>query len=350
MNKRLDERVLFEALNEATDFVMVSDDTPAGRGGPIVIYVNRSFLEATGYSATEVIGHSYHHLLSPNNPQQLLGSIARTIESGDENHREMMLRRRDGSDFWIELVGKRFTAGDHVYRLSIGRDITLRRRSLYQVALLFAATEQSSDAISLYEPVNGAWELTYENEEAYRTGLARLPSLLAERPEIREQLERGENVHEFFAELDGAAVPALREFHARAVRADSHVEAIVTLERTLASGEPASGDNYESRLLRVAAQSTSLAQAPTRTERVAILRAILLDAFGADVSPSQTTELPAVHLDVGGQHASFRLGDDSFSVSWERPLESTALTAMRFCIEAAIELEALPANRRRGTR
>lgn len=353
MNRPFEEHVLVAALDEAADFVVVTDDTPIDSGGPYIAYVNRAFLMATGYEARDVLGKPYSFLASPRNAPGLMESIARTIAAGGTNYRESLALRRDGSDFWIEFVGKPFVddEGRH-YRLIIGRDISERRRSLAQIALLFAATEQSSDAIALYEArSDGMMEMTYENEVAYRRGNARLIELWhegnGERHPLRAALERGEEVREFFAEFDRDGAPVLIEFHARAIRNEMRLEAIVTLERTLTASNGTTDETYESRLLRVAALLTALAAARSHAERLAILRAILLDAFGAEVAASPTPVLPSVSLDAQRNCATFNLRGQPYTVTWERPLESTALTALRFCLETVIEQERLRGKRDR---
>lgn len=347
MTAPLDEHVLAAALDEAADFVILNDDSPTSAGGPFIVYANRSYYEATGFSDADIVGKPYTAFFSTHNPPQLLAKIKRSIEAGGSNSHEVLARRKDDTDFWVEFVGKRFHRGESTrYRLVIARDITLRRRSLAQVALLFAATEQSSDAIALYEPCADGLQLTYENEEAFRRGSARLPELwksgLSEAVRIREALEGGREVREFFAELDASATPSLVEFHARGIRSDHGLEAIVTLERAITAAERANGQSYASRLLGTAAQLTSLARATSDAERVAMLRAILLDAFGAEVARMMTPPPPSVHLDPAGRIAIFTLGGTSYAARWDRPLETTSLTALRFCIEAAIEQEAVP--------
>ncbi len=349
MNRPLEDRVLVAALDEAADFVIVSDDTPVAEGGPRILYVNQSYLDASGFSREEIVGKTYDFFLSPRNPPQLVASIRRALAEGAPNSREALARKRDESDFWIEFVGKQFRDGSAVeYRLTIARDITLRRRSLSQVALLFAATEQSSDAIALYEPDGDGLALSYENDEAYRRARPRLPELWETNATVRETLEKGGEVHEFYAELAASGKPELIEFRAHAVRSDSRIEAVVTLERRLTSSGDPSAENYESRMIKTAGQLTTLGRARSHHERVGILRAILLDAFGAEVTRSTIPARPSVQMDVDKGFATFKLGGDSFTARWEHPLESTSLTALRFCIEAAIEQDGLPKHRRRS--
>lgn len=75
-------------------------------------------------------------------------------------------------------------------------------------------------------------------------------------------------------------------------------------------------------------------------ERLTILRAILLDAFEAEVHPSgAAVNDDDVHIATGWKGATFRLGDKTYAARWTRELESVALTALRLCIEATIEAE-----------
>lgn len=347
-----DPQLLLPALDEAADFIVVTDNTPPERNGPLVAYANRSFLEATGFSKEELIGSSYLTFFSPRNAPRVNESIIHAFEARESNYKEMLALRKDGSDFWLEFVSRPFhRVNGREYRLAIGRDISMRRRALSQMALLFAAVESAADAVTLYEPaVAGTLELTYENERSFKSGNGRLLSIWSDESnqskQIRKNLETDGSAQEYFAELDSSGLPKLVQFSAHAVRSDSRIEGIVTVERILASAHDAGADGYKSLLLRIAVVLPSLAHATSHLERFALLRAILVDAFDAELYESEETPPPAsLNVAAERQTARFPLGGKSMLVRWQRPLASTALTALRFCIEAAMEQERLPGSR-----
>jgi len=337
--------MLSAAIEEAEDFVAVADDTPVERGGPFVVYVNPAIARASGYTPEELIGRPYDQLHSPNNPAKMADSVRESIRKATPGFRELLIRRKDGSDFWIEMVGRTFKdpATNRSFRLSVGRDITLRRRAFNQTALLLEASDQSSDAIVLYEP-NSSGELvaTYENGVSAQTDKKRLLSLWRADSEcavrIRETLESGGEIREVFAENDEDGAPVLVQFSARSVRNEARLEAIVTIERTITKANQGHEHSGQSLLLRVAAMLPALVHAPSTDERLAILNAILFDAFGAELQPS-TAQLEDnnVHVATGWKGATFKLGDNAYAARWTRDLDSIGLTALRLCIEATIE-------------
>lgn len=339
--------MLSAAVDQAEDFVSVVDDTPIEEGGPLVIYTNRAVQRASGYSGEELLGKPYNYLTSPNNPEKMGDAVRASISAGKPGYRELLMRRKDGTDFWIEMVGRTFNdpATDRAFRVSVGRDITLRRRAFNQTALLLEASDQSSDAIVLYEPnKDGALMPTYENRVSERSRKNRLLALWNEDSKIaqriRAALESGGEVREVFAEDDADGSPALVQFSARAVRNDARLEAIVTIERVIAKADHALEETGQSLLLRVVGMLPALVHAQTTDERLVILRAILLDAFAAELQPS-TAHLKddGVHVSTGWKGATFKLGREAYAARWTRDLDSVALTALRLCIEATIEEE-----------
>lgn len=223
-------QLLSEAVSQASDFMIVTDTTPLADGGPRVLYVNRSFLEATAYTEAEFIGEPYMRIFSPNNSTLLMTSIRNSIEAGETSYREVLARRKDGGEFWIEAVERPFvTRHGTQLRLLVGRDITHRRRSTMQLSLLFAAAEQATTPIVIYETdEHGRLTVSYENAIAARRGYYHLLELLAhdDAGDLPRRLDTGE-VIEMVYERDGTSV----WFYARAIRNEARLEAVLTQER-----------------------------------------------------------------------------------------------------------------------
>lgn len=335
-------RLLTAAIDEAADFVLVTDDRPLDQGGPRLVYVNRAFLEATGFTSEELYGQSYRFLYSPNNSKQLMKAVEDNIAAGVENAREMLARRKDGSEFWIEMVARPFVdpAEGRVFRLTIGRDITLRRRAFNQIALLFAASEQSQHPVMLYEPCEGgSLEVAYQNEAARRAGRKRLLEFWERNDRtaraIKEALERGDDVVEMVVEFEESGHPTAVQFTAKAVQNARGLEAVMTMERVMARAAHASADG--SLLFNLAAVLPAIERARNLSERLAVLRALLHRTFGAEVRDSEASPAKSVEIDAGARVARFSLGGQSFVAEWSGSLSETALTGLRFTIELAIE-------------
>ncbi len=339
--------MLSTAIEQSEDFVGVVDDTPFEKGGPLFIYSNLALQRATGYSAEDLLGKPYNFLHSPNNPAKITESVRDCLQTGKDQYRELLVRRKDGSDMWVEMTNRAFTdpTTNRTLRITVGRDITLRRRAFNQTALLLEASERSSEAVVLYEPANdGSLLATYANEVAEQSQQKRLLSLwdndskVAQR--IRSTLENGGEVLEVFAENDANGLPTLVEFSARSVRNETRLEAVVTIERVIAQANDGAQNTGQSLLLRVVAMLPALVNAHTTEERIAILRAILLDAFNADLQPSTAQPKDeTVHVAPGWKGATFKLNGQAYAARWTRDLDSLALTALRLCIEATIEEE-----------
>lgn len=336
--------LLDEAVEQALDFVMVTDSHTIAEGGPRFVYVNRPFFEATGYERDELIGQPYTTIYSPNNDPAAMEALRANIDAGKPNYREMIARRKDGSDFWIEFVAKPFTSMGKHYRLSIGRDITLRKRAFNQIALLVATLEQSPNRIALYEPdISGELALSYENEPAANAGLYRALQLWNSQTEqgrqFRDRLLAGEEIqHVYTEQIDGA--PALVELSVRGVRNGSEIGAFLSTERVLAHAAT-DGRAYQSKLMLMSRLLPALTEARTTGERLTVLRALLVDTFDADVAERGPANGGSVHISPGSNMAYFSFAQRSYVAEWSKPLEHSSLTALRFCIEAAVEEERL---------
>lgn len=100
--------------------VSVADET--GR----IVYVNRRFCEVCGYSAEELLGHTYAFISSDRHPPEHFRELWNTLRSGSIWRGELCNRRRDGSEFWVELTAIPLPDGDGAPRrfASIATDIT----------------------------------------------------------------------------------------------------------------------------------------------------------------------------------------------------------------------------------
>lgn len=334
--------LLSTAVEEASDFVVVMDETPPSKGGPFIVYTNRAFQDATGYAPDDLVGKPHTAYYSPNNPYASLEQIRAALENGHPTFREMLVQRKDGSEFWMETVGKTFrrSSDGSSFRMSIGRDITLRRRAFNQIALLYAANEQSQHPVMLYEPDgNGVLEVVYENEPAAKANRHRLSDIWSRDDDVARAmkiaLERGDDINETFADVDDDGSPMIVHFWAKAVRTERGIEGVLTAERVLAHAmTPADEGNQ---LLNLATVLPALAQARGTQERLGVLRALLHRAFDAELTAGDENTARSVVIDATARTARFGIAGRSMTATWPRALPETAMTAMRFAIEVAIE-------------
>ena len=100
--------------------VSVADD--AGR----ILYVNRRFCEASGHAPEELVGQSYACIASGRHSPAFFRELWDTLRAGFTWHGELCNRRRDGSEFWVELTAVPLPAADGLPQrfVGIGTDIT----------------------------------------------------------------------------------------------------------------------------------------------------------------------------------------------------------------------------------
>ncbi|HTX56975.1 MAG TPA: PAS domain S-box protein [Candidatus Acidoferrales bacterium] len=334
--------MLSEGVGQASDFMIVTDDTLPSAGGPKILNVNRSFLEATGYAEEELIGSSYTMIYSPHNTPPVMDAILRAIEAGQPNYREVLAQRKDGSEFWIEFVDRPFTTRfGRRLRLMVGRDITVRRRSTNQLSLLFAATEQAETPIVIYD-ANDEGDLTfsYENETAAQRQHYHLIELWkrgdTEGRSTRRRLESGEVAIVTYTRNDESGASELVQMAARPIRNESRLEAVLTQERILATKGAASRSAH-ARVIELATMLPALDRAKGLPERVEALGALLRSTFGASIERLSYTADGSVHIDEVHRVAVFAQNGIAARVTWPEPLEPLAVTAVRFAIEAALD-------------
>jgi len=91
-------------------------------------YVNRHAAELLGYEPGEIVGRNLLEFVAPGQHHQGL-RIAQRRPADDEDHYELCLRHRDGSDVWVSVAGSPITAvdGTVVGAIKMITDITARR-------------------------------------------------------------------------------------------------------------------------------------------------------------------------------------------------------------------------------
>jgi len=89
-------------------------------------YVNKRFLEVSGYSEAEVLGRTPAFLKSGYTPPDVYDSMWRNLKNGHHWHGELLNKKKDGSMFWEETlispIKDKF--GSITHFVSVKRDIT----------------------------------------------------------------------------------------------------------------------------------------------------------------------------------------------------------------------------------
>ncbi len=123
-NQRSD---IFFAAVQTTRMPMIVTD-PRQPDNPI-IFVNRAFLEMTGYGREELIGNNCRFLQGPDTDRETVHSVRDAIKSHDEVAVEILNYRKDGSSFWNALYISPVydDRGELVYFFGSQLDVSRRR-------------------------------------------------------------------------------------------------------------------------------------------------------------------------------------------------------------------------------
>jgi diguanylate cyclase (GGDEF)-like protein/PAS domain S-box-containing protein len=142
-----DAAALFESVVvHANDVVLVTEAEPidAGSGGPRVIYANPAFTRMTGYEAHEIVGRTPRILQSPDTDRRELDRLRTALAAWQPIEVELLNRRKDGSEFWVQLniTPVADPTGCFTHWIAIQREITGRkRRELALQSILDSTTD-----------------------------------------------------------------------------------------------------------------------------------------------------------------------------------------------------------------
>ncbi|WP_286925261.1 MULTISPECIES: diguanylate cyclase domain-containing protein [Lysinibacillus] len=116
------------ALNSATAIAIWDVDG-------IIIEVNDLFLNASGYTAEELIGKPYTLIEPSYHTEDLMHLINETLEAGDIWRGELCYRTKYHADYWVEaaIVPLKNEVGRTEQYLSINYDITDKKRMLTEL-------------------------------------------------------------------------------------------------------------------------------------------------------------------------------------------------------------------------
>lgn len=153
-NSEAELRALRALIDEATDFIFTTDATPTWLGGPFLTYVNNALLRATGYTAEELAGKSPSFLYGPDSDRNVIQALISHIDNTEAAGYEIVIYKKDGTPFWVEFNGRPILDPDTsnpLHWIAVGRDITVRRQTQQQLAVLSTAIEAANDCIVVYE-------------------------------------------------------------------------------------------------------------------------------------------------------------------------------------------------------
>ena len=174
-------------LDQASDAILIVD--PSLANGPVIVDANKAAWEQHGYKKDEFLGKSMDSL----DERDATGwgrNRAERLLSGEPVHFEGTHVRKDGTTFPVEIAARQIRIGDKNLILSVGRDISARKR--VEEALRKARDELEIRVAERTE------ELTRLNEELKREVAER-------RQAVDEMLASEERFHTFMDHFPGVA-------------------------------------------------------------------------------------------------------------------------------------------------
>ncbi len=122
--------LLETSVSRLNDIVVIAE-TGAGseEQEPHIVFVNDAFEQHTGYSRSEVLGQTPRMLLELDPAITKLRQLAQSLQQTRQARTELMIRRKNGAMFWVELevVSVQATAEEITHWVAVGRDITQRK-------------------------------------------------------------------------------------------------------------------------------------------------------------------------------------------------------------------------------
>jgi diguanylate cyclase (GGDEF)-like protein/PAS domain S-box-containing protein len=122
--------LLETSVARLNDIVLIAETGAQDvRSEPKIVFVNDAFELHTGYSRAEVLGQSPGMLLDLDPAVSKLREISRGLRDTQKARTELMVRRKNGALFWVELevVSVQPSADEVTHWVAVGRDITQRK-------------------------------------------------------------------------------------------------------------------------------------------------------------------------------------------------------------------------------
>ncbi|MDB5744418.1 MAG: hypothetical protein JWR68_2733 [Polaromonas sp.] len=122
-------KLLETCISRLNDIVLIAEAQPASEQVPYIVFVNEAFEQHTGYSRHEVLGQTARKLIGSQTPASELQRMAAALGRERQIRSELMVHRKDGSSFWLELEIVQVAApeAELTHWVAVGRDITQRK-------------------------------------------------------------------------------------------------------------------------------------------------------------------------------------------------------------------------------
>ncbi|MHB9041765.1 MAG: PAS domain-containing sensor histidine kinase, partial [Melioribacteraceae bacterium] len=197
-SKELQIRMLSSAVEQSTVSVLITD-----LKGQIE-YVNKKFLESTGYTREEVLGKNPSILKSGFTSNNEYKNMWETITAGNEWRGELLNKTKDGNLFWeFEIISPiRNNSGTVTNYLAVKEDISNQKRMTKE---LIAAKEHAEHSDNLKT------EFIAQMSHEIRTPLNILLSFSNFiKEELSDKKQLTNDLEEYFFKVDNAGTRIIR--------------------------------------------------------------------------------------------------------------------------------------------
>ncbi len=150
-------KILENCVSRINDIVIITEGEPRSEPGPRILFVNDAFVRHSGYSREEVLGKSPRFLHGPKTQPDRLELIRTSLNEGRPVRTELINYKKCGEEVWldIEIVPVTDSEGVMTHLVSVGRDVTLRKKgeeSMHANELRYL--EQRNALISLTKTIS----------------------------------------------------------------------------------------------------------------------------------------------------------------------------------------------------
>lgn len=123
--------LLETSVARLNDIVAIAEADEDPQQEPRIVFVNDAFEQHTGYSRAEVLGQTPRMLVDLDPTMSRLQDLVAGLQAKRQARTELMIRRKSGAWFWIELEVVSVQASSDVvtHWVAVGRDITQRKNA-----------------------------------------------------------------------------------------------------------------------------------------------------------------------------------------------------------------------------